>query len=92
MIGAQERGENHMSRDEVMERVADVIRDVFDDDQIQITDDTVAGDVEGWDSLMHITLIGTIEDEFDVKFAMKDVVGMKNVGQMVDLILELLDQ
>lgn len=75
-----------------MERVADVIRDVFDDDQIQITDDTVAGDVEGWDSLMHITLIGTIEDEFDVKFAMKDVVGMKNVGQMVDLILELLDE
>lgn len=81
-----------MSREEVMERVADVIRDVFDDDQIQITDDTVAGDVEGWDSLMHITLIGTIEDEFDVKFAMKDVVGMKNVGQMVDLILELLDE
>ena len=76
-----------MSREEVMERVADVIRDVFDDDQIQITDDTVAGDVEGWDSLMHITLI-----EFDVKFAMKDVVGMKNVGQMVDLILELLDE
>ena len=65
-----------MSREEVMERVADVIRDVFDDDQIQITDDTVAGGVEGWDSLMHITLIGTIEDEFDVKFAMKDVVGM----------------
>ena len=81
-----------MSRAEVMERVADVIRDVFDDDQIQITDATVAGDVEGWDSLMHITLIGTIEDEFDVKFAMKDVVGMKNVGQMVDLILELLDE
>ena len=40
---------------------------------------------------MHITLIGTIEDEFDVKFAMKDVVGMENVGQMVDLIMEQLD-
>ena len=81
-----------MSRAEVMERVTDVIRDVFDDDQIQVTDATVAGDVDGWDSLMHVTLIGTIEDEFDVKFAMKDVVGMKNVGQMVDLILELLDE
>ena len=40
---------------------------------------------------MHITLIGTIEDEFDIKFAMKDVVGMKNVGQMIDLIMEQLD-
>ena len=46
--------------------------------------------MDGWDSLMHITLIGTVEDEFDIKFAMKDVVAMKNVGQMVDLIMEQL--
>lgn len=80
-----------MNREEVLEKVADVIRDVFDDEDIVVTDSTVANDVDGWDSLMHITLIGTIEDEFDVKFAMKDVVGMENVGQMVDLIMEQLD-
>lgn len=80
-----------MNREEVLEKVADVIRDVFDDEDIIVTDSTVANDVDGWDSLMHITLIGTIEDEFDVKFAMKDVVGMENVGQMVDLIMEQLD-
>lgn len=80
-----------MNRNEVLEKVAEVIRDVFDDEDILVTDDTVANDVEGWDSLMHITLIGTIEDEFDIKFAMKDVVGMENVGQMVDLIMEQLD-
>jgi acyl carrier protein len=80
-----------MNREDVLERVADVIREVFDDEDIVVTDDTVANDVDGWDSLMHITLIGTIEDEFDVKFAMKDVVGMENVGQMVDLIMEQLD-
>lgn len=80
-----------MNREEVLEKVADVIREVFDDEGITVTDATVANDVNGWDSLMHITLIGTIEDEFDVKFAMKDVVGMANVGQMVDLIMEQLD-
>ena len=80
-----------MSREEVLERVTMVIRDVFDDEEILVTDATVASDVEGWDSLMHITLIGTVEDEFDIKFAMKDVVGMENVGQMVDLIMEQLD-
>ena len=79
-----------MDREEVLERVTEVIRDVFDDDTIEVTDETVAGDVDGWDSLMHVTLIGTIEDEFDVKFAMKDVVAMKNVGHMVDLIMEQL--
>ncbi len=77
-----------MSREEVLSQLQDIIRDVFDDDSIEVTADTVASDVAGWDSLMHITLIGTVEDEFDIKFAMKDVVGMKNVGQMADLILE----
>ena len=80
-----------MTREEVLEKVNTVIQDVFDDDSIRISDETVASDVDGWDSLMHITLIGTIEDEVDIKFAMKDVVGMKNVGQMIDLIMEQLD-
>ena len=80
-----------MTREEVLEKVNAVIQDVLDDDSIRVSDETVASDVDGWDSLMHITLIGTIEDEFDIKFAMKDVVGMKNVGQMVDLIMEQLD-
>ena len=80
-----------MTREEVLAKVNEVIQDVFDDENIHVVDETVASDVEGWDSLMHITLIGTIEDEFDIKFAMKDVVGMKNVGQMVDLILEQLE-
>ena len=80
-----------MTREEVLAKVNEVIQDVFDDEDIEVTETTVASDVDGWDSLMHITLIGTIEDEFDIKFAMKDVVGMKNVGQMVDLIMEQLD-
>ncbi len=79
-----------MTREEVLLQLQDIIRDVFDDEDIEITEATVASDVDGWDSLMHITLIGTVEDEFDIKFAMKDVVAMKNVGQMVDLIMEQL--
>ena len=51
--------------------------------------EATAADVPGWDSLNHITLIGAVEDEFDVKFPMKDVVGMKNVGELVDKIIEL---
>lgn len=81
-----------MSREKALEKVNEIIRDVFDDEDILVTDETVAGDVDGWDSLMHITLIGAIEDEMDIKFAMKDVVGMKNVGQMIDLILEQADE
>ena len=77
-----------MERSEVYSRLADVFRDVFDR-EVALADETTAADVPGWDSLNHITLIGTVEDEFDVKFPMKDVVGMKNVGELVDKIIEL---
>ncbi len=77
-----------MDRTEVYTRLASVFQDVFDR-EVSLTDETTAADVPGWDSLNHITLIGTIEDEFDVKFPMKDVVGMKNVGELVDKIIEL---
>ena len=77
-----------MERSEVYSRLADVFRDVFDR-EVALADETTAADVPGWDSLNHITLIGTVEDEFGVKFPMKDVVGMKNVGELVDKIIEL---
>lgn len=77
-----------MSREEVYEKLNAIFQEVFDDEDITVNDATVSKDIEGWDSLMHITLVETVEDEFDVKFSMKDVVEMKNVGQMVDLILE----
>lgn len=79
-----------MNREEVLKKLSDIIREVFDDEDIpDVTDETVASDVDGWDSLMHITLVGTIEDEFEITFPMKEVVGFKNVGQMVDAILRL---
>ena len=77
-----------MTKEEVYARLKDVFADVFDR-EVELTDTTTAADVDGWDSLSHITLIGTIEDEFDIKFPMKDVVHMKNVGELVDKIIEL---
>lgn len=77
-----------MTREEVFARLKDVFADVFDR-EVEISETTTAADVQGWDSLSHITLIGSVEDEFDIKFSMKDVVHMKNVGELVDKIIEL---
>ncbi len=78
-----------MSRNEVFAKLNEVFQDVFDNDDITVNEETTAKDVEGWDSLMHITLISEVEDAFDIRFAMKDVTKMQNVGQMVDKIMEL---
>ncbi len=78
-----------MSREEVYERLNMVFRDVLDDESIELNDDTVADDVDGWDSFEHINLIVGVEEEFNFKIPMNKVVTMKNVGEMVDIILEL---
>lgn len=74
-----------MTRQEIFEKLNEVFSDVFDED-ITVTDATTSADIEDWDSLTHITLIAEVEDTFGMKFSMKDVLGMKNVGQMVDII------
>ncbi len=81
-----ERNE-YMSREEAFERLNEVFRDVFDDDSIVVTDKTTADDIEEWDSLEHINLIAAVEQEFGMKFNMGQIVSMKNVGEMADIIL-----
>ena len=71
---------------EIYERLNDIFQDVFDDDSISVTANTTAADIEDWDSLSHITLMAAVEDEFRMKFSMKEVVEMKNVGEMVTII------
>ena len=75
-----------MSREEIYEQLNEVFQDVFGDDDITVNDDTTAKDIDGWDSLRHITLLAAIEDEFDIEFSMGQTVKMKNVGEMVDYI------
>ncbi len=72
----------------INERLNEVFQNVFDDEDITVTRETTADDIEDWDSLEHIRLIAAVEREFGVKFTMKEVSSMKNVGEMMDIIAE----
>lgn len=76
-----------MTKEMVYEKLNEVFQDVFDDDTITVNAQTTADDIEDWDSLEHINLVSAVEKEFGMKFTMAQVVGMKNVGEMVDVIL-----
>ncbi len=78
-----------MTREDVYERLNMVFREVFDDESISVNDETTSDDIDDWDSFEHINLIVAVEDEFGMKIPMGKVVTMKNVGEMVDIILEL---
>lgn len=75
-----------MTEKEVYERLNRVFREVFDDNRIRVTAKTTADDIEDWDSLEHITLIGAIEAEFGMKFRMSEVSTMKNVGELASIV------
>ncbi len=76
-----------MSRDEVFSELNEVFQEVFDDEDIVVTEETTADDIEGWDSLEHINLIVAVEENFGMKFSMGEVSSMKNVGEMADIIM-----
>ena len=77
-----------MTGEGVFEKLNQVFRDVFDDEEIQVNDSTTADDIEDWDSLEHINLIVAVEKAFGMKFNMGEVTTMKNVGEMADIILQ----
>ncbi|MCI9584557.1 MAG: acyl carrier protein [Clostridium sp.] len=76
-----------MTREEAYEKLNSVFRDIFDDEDITVNDATTADDIEDWDSLEHISLVVAVEKCFGIKFTMGEVMGMKNVGEMMDIIL-----
>lgn len=77
-----------MQKEEILVKLTEIFRDIFDLDDVVITPDTVSDDIEDWDSLEHINLISAVESTFKMKFKMKEVSTMKNVGEMMDIIAE----
>lgn len=77
-----------MERKEIFEKLNGIFEDVLDlYETPELKEETTANDIEEWDSLNHIQLVVAIEKAFGVKFTSKEVVGWKNVGEMIDSIL-----
>ena len=74
-----------MSSD-TLSRLTAVFREVFDEDDLVITRATTAREVPGWDSVMHVNLMIATERAFRLRFRSGEIAGLKDVGQLVDLI------
>lgn len=75
-----------MSRTEILAKAAGIIRGIFDDDELEINEETTAADVDEWDSLEQINILVAMEKNFAVKFTVGEVEGLKDVGELIDLI------
>ena len=74
-----------MEQQEIYTRLTDIFKKVFDDD-IKLTPDLSAKDVDGWDSLTHIRLIMTVEKAFKMRFSTSEIGKLENVGSLAALI------
>lgn len=77
-----------MDRPTILKEVTDVFIDVLDNEDIILSDETQATDVEDWDSLNHIQLVVGIEKHFKIRFTSKEIQSWKNVGEMITCIQE----
>ena len=71
-----------MEENDVVARMNNVFREVFDNPTIEIFDEMTASDVVGWDSFSHINLISSLEIEFDIEFTQQEAFGFKTVGEL----------
>ncbi len=70
----------------VRERLTEVLRDVFENDDLVATDELTAAGVEGWDSMGNVRLFLAIEQEFGLRFSAGEIGAIKNVGELVQAI------
>ena len=75
-----------MERNEILERVQEVFRDELELDDLVLTDETTADDVEEWDSLTHVQIVVALEKAFTLKFTSREILSWDNVGDLVDSI------
>lgn len=71
---------------ELLDRLNEIFCEVFDDDEIKITPEMTANDVDGWDSLSHVNLIVAVEGKLGIRFTQKELLTFKNVHDLLSCI------
>ena len=75
-----------MERLEVLSRLQGIFRDVLDNEEIVINEETTANDIEEWDSLTNVQLVVEIQKVFGKKFPAKEIIAWKSVGDIINAI------
>lgn len=79
-----------MEKSQIIEKLTTIFHETFSDNTIVLRDDMTAADVENWDSLTHMMMITKVEETFGIKFKLRELNKLKNVGDLCNTIAEKL--
>lgn len=71
---------------DILKQLTKIFWEVFNDEDIVLTRETTANDIDGWDSFAHLNLIMSIEEFFEIEITDEEAPGLQNVGDLIDLI------
>jgi len=75
-----------MNREQILNTIADILRDILQQPALVVTEQTTADKVERWDSINHVNLLMTVERTFKIRFSLGEIKQLRNVGEMVALV------
>ena len=77
-----------MEREEIFATVESIFAKVLKKNDLKMNDETTANDVDGWDSMSNMIVIAEIERHFGIRLKLREIIKMKNVGALCDVIKE----
>ena len=77
-----------MEKEEILQQLTLIFEQVLKRSDLKIDYNMSAEDIDEWDSLTNMTIISEIEKKWGVHFKLRDIVRMKNIGEMIDVIIK----
>jgi acyl carrier protein len=77
-----------MAGDDIQAALMDILRRVFEREDLQVSRETTANDVDGWDSFRMVEILMAVEERFGIRLRSKEIDRLKNVGDLADLVEE----
>ena len=73
-------------REKALEKLQEIVRDAMDDDTVVLSEDKTISDYAGWDSVIHMTILATLEYEYGKEFDLEEMTNIHTIKDLVDLI------
>ena len=80
-----------MIREQLVEEIQEIAREIFVKPELVITDTLSASDVDTWTSLSFMQFLTAIEEKYGFKFKMMELLQLRNMGAVIDATLKHVD-